>query len=209
MPEDAGGKPFPDGDEPDSHHGAADDAFASVVFDEDFVRSAPVREPSAVERMLAAAKARAAEAEAARRPGIPTTDEELYELYGVGRPERETADGWYHSGPDEPQGPGSHDPHDPYGPYGGALRPYRSRTRWHRSVAWVLAVVMGVGMVALAFVAVYRGGSGAGQDPAPPPATTGVDGDRVGGLRGPDGAGDVLPRVPAESPAPTASAAGR
>ncbi|MCC3654146.1 MULTISPECIES: hypothetical protein [Streptomyces] len=202
MPDDVGGRPFPDGDEPDSHHhGAADEEFATVVFDEDFIRSAPVHEPTAVERMLAAAQARA-EAEAARRsrPGVPTTDEELYELYGVGRTERDAGDPWY-----EADG-GEHDPHDPYGPYGGALRPYRGRIRWHRPVAWVLAVVMGVGMVALAFAAVYRGESGARQDPAPPPATTGVDGDRIGGLGGPPGG---LPPVSADTPEPTAPAARR
>lgn len=159
-----GGKPFQDGDEPDSDsHGAADEEFATVVFDEDFVRSAEIHEPSAVERMLAAAQARA-EAEAARRrPGASVSDEELYEAYG-GPGE------WYD--PDD-------DGHDPYGPYGGALRPYRSGTRWHRPVAWVLAIVMGVGMVALAFAAVYRGDAGSRQDPSPPPATTGVDDDRA------------------------------
>ncbi|MEU8353072.1 hypothetical protein AB0C60_27790, partial [Streptomyces sp. NPDC048845] len=61
MPDDVGGKPFQDGDEPDSDsHGAADEEFATVVFDEDFVRSAEIHEPSAVERMLAAAHATAA-----------------------------------------------------------------------------------------------------------------------------------------------------
>lgn len=38
----------------------------------------------------------------------------------------------------------------------------------------MLALVMGIGMVALAFSAVYRGGSAQRQEPAPPPATTGV-----------------------------------
>uniref|UniRef100_UPI000AEF2297 SCO2584 family spore wall biosynthesis protein n=2 Tax=Streptomyces TaxID=1883 RepID=UPI000AEF2297 len=55
MPDDVGGKPFPDGWEPDDDRGGADEDFASVVFDEDFVRSAPVHEPTAVERLLAAA----------------------------------------------------------------------------------------------------------------------------------------------------------
>ena len=39
----------------------------------------------------------------------------------------------------------------------------------------MLALVMGIGMVALAFTAVYRGASGNRQDQVPPPATTGVD----------------------------------
>ena len=66
MPDDVGGQPFPDGEEPDDrHHGAADDEFASVVFDEDFVRAAEVHEPTAVERILAAAQSHA-ESETAR-----------------------------------------------------------------------------------------------------------------------------------------------
>ncbi len=39
----------------------------------------------------------------------------------------------------------------------------------------MLALVMGIGMGALAFSAVYRGASGGRQDPATPPATTGVE----------------------------------
>ncbi|KPC87951.1 membrane protein, partial [Streptomyces sp. NRRL WC-3753] len=67
MPEDVGGSPFPDGRQPDDDHdrGGADDAFASVVFDEDFIRAAEFHEASAVERLVAAAHARA-EAEARR-----------------------------------------------------------------------------------------------------------------------------------------------
>ena len=52
-------------------------------------------------------------------------------------------------------------------------RPYRGQARWHRPVAWMLALLMGIGMVALAFTAVYRGASGNRQDPVPPPATSG------------------------------------
>src|SRR5437870_1842888 len=66
----------------------------------------------------------------------------------------------------------------PYGQY-GASRTYRSSLRWHRAVAWVLAVVMGIGVVALAFSAVYRGAAGSRQDPAPPPASTEVDGQQA------------------------------
>ncbi|MGQ4427900.1 hypothetical protein ACN6LL_003032 [Streptomyces violaceoruber] len=57
MPEDVGGTPFPDGREPDDDHdrGVSDEEFASVVFDEAFVRAAAVHEPTAVERLLAAA----------------------------------------------------------------------------------------------------------------------------------------------------------
>ncbi|MEV8108097.1 hypothetical protein AB0Q97_38395, partial [Streptomyces sp. NPDC088135] len=69
MPDDVGGRPFPDGWEPDDDRGGADEDFASVVFDEDFVRAAEIHEPTAVERLLAAAQARAeAEASTSRWP---------------------------------------------------------------------------------------------------------------------------------------------
>ncbi|KUL50373.1 hypothetical protein ADL22_07330 [Streptomyces sp. NRRL F-4489] len=163
MPDDAGGTPFPDGEEPDEHHhgshGQADGEFASVVFDEDFVRAATIHEPSAVERMLAAAEARA-EAEAAARPGAGFGTDDDYGRDPGARPRA--------AGDDDPED-------DPYGPYGGSLRPYRGTARWHRPMAWVLAVVMGVGLVALAFSAVYRGAAGRGQSPAPPASSSGVD----------------------------------
>ncbi|MGW8976692.1 SCO2584 family spore wall biosynthesis protein [Streptomyces platensis] len=202
MPDDVGGKPFPDGEEPDEHHhgshGKADEEFASVVFDEEFVRSARIHEPSAVERMLAAAEARA-EAEAARSgPGFgpegddpdgrgrrrsrEADDYEGYADYG------EYGDGEY----------GDYPPHDPYGPYGGALRPYRSSTRWHRPVAWVLAVVMGIGLVALAFSAVYRGSAGRTQSPAPAPTSSGVDTPVTGRTDSVRTARPGLPSPPAE-----------
>ncbi|MFF8956036.1 hypothetical protein [Streptomyces sp. NPDC014894] len=166
MPDDVGGRPFPDGWEPDDDRGGADEDLAPVVFDEDFVNAALIHEPSAVERLLAAAEARA-EAEAARaaaaRPGVP--DDELHE------------EGYGPYDDDRPYEEGSHpdDDGDPYGSHGGALRPYRGSPRWHRPVAWVLALVMGIGMVALAFTAVYRGASGHRHDQVPPPATSGVD----------------------------------
>ncbi|WP_456300643.1 SCO2584 family spore wall biosynthesis protein [Streptomyces gossypiisoli] len=165
MPEDVGGTPFPDGWEPDDDHdrGVSDEEFASVVFDEAFVRAAVVHEPTAVERLLAAAQARAeaSEAEARRARG-----------------RRERYDDAY--GPDD-QGGFGHDPdlddlddsdvlddRDRPGPYG-------KQVRWHRPVAWVLALVMGIGMVALAFAAVYRGASSSRQDQVPPPASTGLE----------------------------------
>ncbi|MFF2408997.1 hypothetical protein [Streptomyces sp. NPDC058092] len=171
MSDDVGGRPFPDGWEPDDDRGGADEDFASVVFDEDFVRAAEIHEPTAVERLLAAAQARAeAEASRARAGGGPPDDDLSDEGYGPG--------GAYGraSAYDDPL-----DPDDdaygtgPYGRHGGALRPYRGAARWHRPVAWLLAVLMGIGMVALAFSAVYRNSSANRQDPAPPPATTGVD----------------------------------
>lgn len=176
MPDDVGGRPFPDGDEPDDRsHGEAEDAFATVVFDEDFVRSAEIHEPTAVERMLAAAEARA-EAEAARRrTGAATAEDDLYDdAYGP--------DGEFGYDPDDDRDPRDRfgrdgDADDEFGPYGryGGGRPYRGHARWQRPIAWLLAVLMGIGVVALAFAAVYRGASGSRQEPSPPPATSGVD----------------------------------
>ena len=175
VPEDVGGTPFPDGWEPDDDRdrGGADEEFASVVFDEDFVRAAVVHEPTAVERLLAAAQARAeaseAEARRARTRGA-RGDDERYE------------DGF---GPDDP-GDFGHDPdlddlddtevlEGRYGSPGTYGRIYGKQVRWHRTVAWVLALVMGIGMVALAFAAVYRGASSGRQEPVPPSTSTGVE----------------------------------
>ncbi|MBQ1088195.1 hypothetical protein [Streptomyces sp. B93] len=185
VPEDVGGTPFPDGWMPDDDHdrGVSDEEFAPVVFDEAFVRAAVVHEPTAVERLLAAAEARAEASEAEARRARP-------------RGERY----------DDPYGPGEfghdpeYDPDDPdafeddhYGPYG-------KQVRWHRPVAWVLAVVMGVGMVALAFAAVYRGAASGRQDQVPPPATTGLE---QGGAVSPSASADysqppvsAVPRTP-------------
>ncbi|MEV2258249.1 hypothetical protein OG473_27260 [Streptomyces anulatus] len=170
MPDDVGGKPFPDGWEPDDDRGGADEDFASVVFDEDFVRSAPVHEPTAVERLLAAAEARA-EADAARTRRS-RRDDDAYDPYGGPRD--------YHDPQDLDYDPRHGTGHDdfapgPYGRHGGSLRPYRNSARWHRPVAWLLALVMGIGMVSLAFTAVYRGASNNRQDQVPPPVTSGVD----------------------------------
>ncbi|EHM29584.1 MULTISPECIES: hypothetical protein [Streptomyces] len=171
MPDDVGGKPFPDGWEPDDDRGGADEDFASVVFDEDFVRSAPVHEPTAVERLLAAAEARA-EADAARTRRSRRDDDDAYDPYGGPRDYRDPQDLDYdprHGTRDDDFAPG------PYGRHGGSLRPYRNSARWHRPVAWLLALVMGIGMVSLAFTAVYRGASNNRQDQVPPPVTSGVD----------------------------------
>ncbi|MBV1940985.1 hypothetical protein KUF83_31115 [Streptomyces sp. BV286] len=168
VPEDVGGTPFPDGWEPDDDRdrGGADEEFASVVFDEAFVRAARVHEPTAVERLLAAAQARAeaseAEARRARTRG-PRGDDDLYE------------DGF---GSDDRSGFG-HDPElddpDDSDAFHGDTGTYGRPTRWHRPVAWMLALVMGIGMVALAFAAVYRGASSSSRDQVPPPASTGLE----------------------------------
>ncbi|MCH0541967.1 hypothetical protein I3F58_20835 [Streptomyces sp. MUM 203J] len=167
MPDDVGGRPFPDGREPDDDRGGADEELASVVFDEDFVRAARFHEPTAVERLVAAAQARAdADSAAGGRGGRGTAHED--DPYGGPHAP-------YHSaghGPaygDDPCGPAP----DPYGPYGGSLRPYRPGGRWCRPVAWIVALLMGLGMVALAFTAVYRGSSAADrEDQIPAPTTT-------------------------------------
>ncbi|GES29498.1 hypothetical protein AB0G60_07135 [Streptomyces angustmyceticus] len=206
MPDDVGGKPFPDGEEPDEHHhgshGNADEEFASVVFDEEFVRSAQIHEPSAVERMLAAAEARA-EAEAARSgPGFGPEGDDGDEP-GPRGPRRAPGDGYdgYTDYAEYDDGElGEYPPYGPYGPYGGALRPYRSSTRWHRPVAWVLAVVMGIGLVALAFSAVYRGSSGRNQSPAPAPTSSGVDAPTTSGVDSVRTARPGLPSLPSAEP---------
>ncbi|MEU1472220.1 hypothetical protein ABZ434_28860 [Streptomyces sp. NPDC005761] len=165
MPDDVGGRPFPNGWEPDDDRGGADEDFASVVFDEDFVQAAEFHEPTAVERLLAAAEARAeTDAFRARAGGGPLDDDLHDDGYGRGS----GYDGPWDA--DDDYGVGG-----PYGRHGGALRPYRGAARWHRPVAWLLALLMGIGMVALAFSAVFRNTSGDRQDQVPPPATSGVD----------------------------------
>lgn len=169
-----GGTPFSDGWEPDDDRdrGGMDEEFASVVFDEDFVRAAVVHEPTAVERLLAAAEARAAaqEAEARRAHSRgPRGDDDRYD------------DGFGAVGPDFGHDPYLDDLDDidilegRYGADGAYGRPYGKQTRWHRPVAWILALVMGIGMVALAFTAVYRGASSGRSEVPLSPATTGVE----------------------------------
>ncbi|WP_449657281.1 SCO2584 family spore wall biosynthesis protein [Streptomyces dubilierae] len=190
MPEDVGGTPFPDGREPDDDHdrGVSDEEFASVVFDEAFVRAAVVHEPTAVERLLAAAQARAeaseAEARRAHLRGERYDDGYGPDGRGLGRdPDLDDLD--------EPDLLEDH-----YGDTG----PYSKQVRWHRPVAWLLALVMGIGMVALAFTAVYRGASSNREGPVPPPASTGLE---QGGGVAPSASADysqpavsVIPRTP-------------
>ncbi|MCT2590422.1 hypothetical protein LHJ74_10950 [Streptomyces sp. N2-109] len=179
MPDNVGGQPLPDGEEPDNrHHGGADDEFAAVVFDEDFVRSAEVHEPTAVERILAAAQSHAeSHAEADPRPydepsGLPYATDAGY-AYTSGY------DYEYEHGHDHGYVYGEDD----------VPRPYRGHSRWQRPVAWVLAVVMGIGMVALTFSAVYRGASSEREEPTQPPATSdvGSTSDGSGSSEGPNG----------------------
>ncbi|MFF3289533.1 hypothetical protein [Streptomyces sp. NPDC003023] len=193
MPDDVGGRPFQDGGDPEDSvdRGGADEDFATVVFDEDFVRAAKIHEPTAVERLLAAAEARAA-AEAARSgPRGHSSDDDPYDSgyaaghrrHGYDHDDEDDED----TGPDGGWG-------GPYGRHGGALRPYRGSARWHRPVAWILALLMGIGMVALAFTAVYRGASGNNrQEPVPQPARTGVDAPPTGATVSGRGNGPAIP----------------
>ncbi|MGX9888963.1 SCO2584 family spore wall biosynthesis protein [Streptomyces sp. NPDC002276] len=168
MPEDVGGTPFPDGWEPDDDHdrGMSDEEFDSVVFDEAFVRAAVVHEPTAVERLLAAAQARAeaseAEARRAQRGRGRRSDDDLFE------------DAYGRQFGHDPELDDLDDTDLVEGRY-GAPGTYGKQVRWHRPVAWLLALVMGIGMVALAFSAVYRGASSGSRDRVPPPASTGVE----------------------------------
>lgn len=163
VPEDVGGTPFPDGWEPDDDHdrGMSDEEFDAVVFDEAFVKAAVIHEPTAVERLLAAAQARAEASEAEARRAV--AGGEHFE-------DRFHRDGTDLGGLDDLDD--TDEPEDGY----GARSAYGRNVRWHRPVAWVLAVVMGIGMVALAFAAVYRGASSGGsRDQVPRPPSTGLE----------------------------------
>lgn len=136
------------GDDPDH----AGDDWSSVVFDEHFVRAATVHEPSAAERRLAAASP--------TPPTPPTppqpTDfgENPYRLHEP-RPD----DGFRHRASDDVPG----------GEHGDFGTPIGRTTWWRQSVAWVLAVLMGVGVVAMAVTAVAPGRSGQNA-PSPQPS---------------------------------------
>ncbi|WP_335982093.1 hypothetical protein [Streptomyces sp. CA2R106] len=119
-----------------------DDEFASVVLDEEFVRSALFHEPTARERALAVAEG----------PALPPGRPGRYGSRGAVLPEPADDDSVLESDELYAQG-----------------HPYRTiGSRWHRPVAWALAVVLGVGVVALTFAAVYRG-AGSGRTTTPPP----------------------------------------
>ncbi|GAA3009655.1 hypothetical protein GCM10020229_21610 [Kitasatospora albolonga] len=168
MAENQGGSPFPDG----ADHGGADEEFATVVLDEAFIRSAAVHEPSAEERRLAAAEARF-EPETltlGRGPELPEAGGLPLEL----RPhpaglddDRRYWDPWAPPARPARRSRWRSDGFDPG--RAGAARSV-AQQRWHRPIAWVLAVVMGVSVVAVAVAAIYRGTGGV-EAPAGRPET--------------------------------------
>lgn len=182
MAEDVGGSPYSDG----ADHGGADDEFATVVFDEAFVRSAAVHEPSARERQLAAAEARfepdttalARSYELTTGDGLPL---ELHPHPGGLDDDRLYPDPW--SGPARAARAGRRARWGRsvrYEPTRRASGRHVAQQRWHRPVAWVLAVVMGAGLVAVAVAAIYRGtGGGATESPRRPESGASSAGTQV------------------------------
>ncbi|MFF4344960.1 hypothetical protein ACFY00_34205 [Kitasatospora sp. NPDC001540] len=195
MAEDVGGSPYSDG----ADHGGADDEFATVVFDESFVRSAAVHEPSALERQLAAAEARLEPEQAgAARSYEFTESAEFTELTAGGealplelRPlpggldeDRFYPDPW--SGCDRQERRTRRSRVRAFDPLRGGTV---AQQRWHRPVAWVLALVMGVGLVALSVAAVYRGVGGAAQETPTRPSSGSSSQSGGGPSRGSGGTG--------------------
>jgi hypothetical protein len=217
VPDDVRGQPFADGDGPDSQdRGAADEAFAAVVLDEDFVEAAAIHEPSAAERILYAALERA-EAEATGEPpyypepdmdpgmggGLTDFDYRYEEIAGPdddldqddpddeGRFDRSD---YTRYAPDEDDDEGlAYGGYVPYAAASGASAPYGGRSpgsssrysysawrmaRWQRPVAFVLAMAMGISVIALALIAIQRAGSAQRNDPTPGPASPAGDPDR-------------------------------
>lgn len=183
-----GGSPYPDG----ADHGGADDEFATVVLDEAFVRSAAVHEPSASERQLAAAEARFEPDTGTLGRGYElTVSGEGLPLELRPHPGGLDDEGLY---PDPWSAPGRagrvarwrrQTRSFGYDPGRAARGRYVAQQRWHRPVAWVLAVVMVVGVAAVAVAAIYRG-TGAAESPRRPETGTSSPG--------------LPPSVPAGSP---------
>lgn len=157
MPDSRGPEPpdgLPEFGEDPEHAG---DELSSVVFDEQFVRAARIHEPSALERLLAATPP-AADAPESVDGGDPTD---------------------FANGPDDPfplveprTSPGFRPDTGVPVVYGPNEEPTSGRTSWWRqSVAWVLALLMGIGVVAIAITAVAPGRGG--QTPPAPQPTVG------------------------------------
>ncbi|MDI2127406.1 hypothetical protein [Yinghuangia seranimata] len=137
----------------------AEDELSSVVFDEHFVRAALIHEPTAAERLLSAA------------PQAPPGGDGVF-------PPQPGFDPLVHRAPGDLRGVKPR--HVPNPPPGDEAGPPRTAW-WRQSVAWVLALLMGIGVVAMAVTAVAPGRGG--QGPSGPQPTLGTPvpqpGDRV------------------------------
>jgi len=155
------GPEFPDG--PDFPE-FSEDELSSVVFDENFVRAASVHEPSATERGAAIDPAPTPTSAAPERTDKKAERVERADWFDDGTYPPDGEDPWRARTVPTPEPP----PPSPHVPTWFAGEPWaRARaTRWRRGVAWVLAVLMGVGVVAMAVTAVYR--SGSSQSPSTP-----------------------------------------
>ncbi len=218
MPDNAEGYPFRDGEGPDSQdRGAADEAFAAVVLDEEFVEAAAIHEPSAAERILYAALERAESEAATEHSPYPDLDFDPGMPDGVGgypidadlRDLGEDPDG---EEPDDEEGrfdrsdytrylPDEDEEDLAYGGYAGYAGPGALAARaagssprgwrpirWQRPVACVLAMVMGISVIAFALIAIQRAGSAQRGEPTPLPSPADGPGD--------DPPVDVEPDVP-------------
>ncbi|UGQ09809.1 hypothetical protein LO772_23250 [Yinghuangia sp. ASG 101] len=173
---DARGPEPPDGPEDfgENPEHAGDD-WSSVVFDDGFVRAATIHEPTAAERRLAALPP------TPLTPPRPTDfGEDPYRLHDP-LPD----DGVRAGAPDDVRG-------FEHGDFG---RPIGRTTWWRQSVAWVLAVLMGVGVVAMAVTAVAPGRSGQNA-PSPQPSVGTVAPRPPGATEGPAAEPPGDPQVP-------------
>ncbi|GAA4679511.1 hypothetical protein GCM10023347_37580 [Streptomyces chumphonensis] len=180
MPDEATGPPSFDDEGPDDRDHGAENVFDAVVFDEDFIRAAAVHEPSAAERHRAAARARAeAEAAASREEarghgGPDGHPDDADDAFSSEYPSYDYLDG--ENDPFDDDAVRAHpNPHYAAWAAGRSAR-HRAPVRWYRPVAWVLAVLMGVGAVAMALTAAQRGAPAQREEPRNPPASTEPDG---------------------------------
>ncbi|MET7305257.1 hypothetical protein [Embleya sp. NPDC005575] len=157
MPESPGPE-FPDG--PDFPE-FSEDELSSVVFDESFVRAARVHEPSANERGASIDPAPTPTPAAPERTDKKAEQADRSDWFDDGTYPADGEDPWRaRTGPGHDHRLLSADV-----PTWFASEPWtRSArsTRWRRGVAWVLALLMGVGVVAIAVTAFYRSGSSQG-----------------------------------------------
>ncbi|WP_340561554.1 SCO2584 family spore wall biosynthesis protein [Streptomyces sp. GSL17-111] len=189
MPDEATGPPSFDDEGPDDRDHGAENVFDAVVLDEDFIRAAVVHEPTAAERHRAAARARAeAEAAASREEARGHGGPEGGHGGPEGHPDDADDDGFSSRYPSydyldsEDDDPFDDDavrahPNPHYAEWAaGRSARHRAPVRWYRPVAWVLAVLMGVGAVAMALTAAQRGAPAQREEPRNPPASTEPDG---------------------------------